>query len=346
MRSALHFFAAAAAAAVLCGCGESVASKEASERQSAAYRNAEADYKAGRLDEAVEGFRKVVRTVPGAFSAHFQLAVLLQDYKKDYIGAIEHYREYVAMRPGADKSAVAEGRMAVCRKMLANELAPGAGVMPGDTPEESAAKDRRIAAAQNENAKLKKDVAALERRLKAAETRNAELAARLKSAVSGEEPGAAAPAAPQPVRLPTEKELLEDDGDAPRDIAAEARKIGETGESGGDARAASLAEARALLAESEREDAAPSPAAPGGPKPAGGAAANSGASPLPGFGGRKPPALPPRPKTYAVQPGETLQAIALRFYGTRSAWERIREANKAKITTTGHVKAGDVLILP
>ena len=90
----------------------------------------------------------------------------------------------------------------------------------------------------------------------------------------------------------------------------------------------------------------PSPAAPGGPKPAGGAAANSCASLLPGFGGRKPPALPPRPKTYAVQPGETLQAIALRFYGTRSAWERIREANKAKITTTGHVKAGDVLILP
>ncbi len=53
-----------------------------------------------------------------------------------------------------------------------------------------------------------------------------------------------------------------------------------------------------------------------------------------------------RPKTYTVEPGDTLYSIARRFYGRKSAWTQIREANKATVSTDGKVRAGVELVLP
>ena len=53
-----------------------------------------------------------------------------------------------------------------------------------------------------------------------------------------------------------------------------------------------------------------------------------------------------RPETYVVQEGDTLYKIALKFYGKRSAWTRIRDANKAVISTDGRVNAGVTIKLP
>ena len=92
---------------------------EARERTSSAYAAAMDDLQAGRIDHAVEGFRKVIRDEPRSVSAHFQLATLLQDSKQDYIGAIAHYREYRALRPGADKASLAKDREALCERLIA-----------------------------------------------------------------------------------------------------------------------------------------------------------------------------------------------------------------------------------
>ena len=53
-----------------------------------------------------------------------------------------------------------------------------------------------------------------------------------------------------------------------------------------------------------------------------------------------------KPATYVVEEGDTLYKIALRFYGKRSAWQAIRDANKATVTTDGRIKAGQTLVLP
>ena len=62
----------------------------------------------------------------------------------------------------------------------------------------------------------------------------------------------------------------------------------------------------------------------------------------------EPPAdvKPTRPATYVVQEGESLYKIALKFYGRTSAWSRIRDANKAVISTDGRVRAGQKIVLP
>ena len=53
-----------------------------------------------------------------------------------------------------------------------------------------------------------------------------------------------------------------------------------------------------------------------------------------------------RPETYEVQEGDTLYKISMRFYGTIRAWRKIRDANKALISTDGRVQAGDTIRLP
>lgn len=62
---------------------------------------------------------------------------------------------------------------------------------------------------------------------------------------------------------------------------------------------------------------------------------------------KKPKAKPmEHPATYTVEEGDTLYAIAKRFYGSISAWKAIQSANKALISADGRVRAGDVLTLP
>ena len=53
-----------------------------------------------------------------------------------------------------------------------------------------------------------------------------------------------------------------------------------------------------------------------------------------------------RPEYYVVQQGDTLRAIAKKFYGDKKEWIKIREANKARISTTGEIRAGERIRLP
>ena len=53
-----------------------------------------------------------------------------------------------------------------------------------------------------------------------------------------------------------------------------------------------------------------------------------------------------RPKVYVIQDGETLIAIARRFYGKASYWRQIQQANRAIISVDGKVKAGMEIKLP
>jgi nucleoid-associated protein YgaU len=52
------------------------------------------------------------------------------------------------------------------------------------------------------------------------------------------------------------------------------------------------------------------------------------------------------PRTYTVKPGDTLSAIAQRFYGSANKYDKIFEANKDKLSDPDHVRAGQELLIP
>jgi tetratricopeptide (TPR) repeat protein len=53
-----------------------------------------------------------------------------------------------------------------------------------------------------------------------------------------------------------------------------------------------------------------------------------------------------KPKTHIVQKGDTLQSLALKYYGTRSAWDKIYQANRNVLPSKDQLKIGQQLMLP
>jgi nucleoid-associated protein YgaU len=51
-------------------------------------------------------------------------------------------------------------------------------------------------------------------------------------------------------------------------------------------------------------------------------------------------------RVHVVQRGDTLQSLALRFYGTRSAWEKIYQANRNGLPSKDQLKIGQQLVIP
>ena len=51
-------------------------------------------------------------------------------------------------------------------------------------------------------------------------------------------------------------------------------------------------------------------------------------------------------RMHMVQRGDTLYALALKYYGTRSAWDRIYQANRSELASRDQLKVGQQLIIP
>jgi len=54
----------------------------------------------------------------------------------------------------------------------------------------------------------------------------------------------------------------------------------------------------------------------------------------------------PKPRTYKVQPGDTLSRIAKAVYGDSGKWEKIYTANQDKMRNENDLKAGQTIIIP
>jgi len=287
------------------------------ERGSRMYQAAAADYQAGRIDAAIDGFRAAVREDPANAEARFQLACLLHDTKKDPVGAYCAYLEYISQHPNGDKVPLAKNRLAMCERELAATLAEKHGVSGGKKAAEAAdalrgeakAAKERAAKAEGELAEAKRRIAALEEERK-----------RFLAMIKGE--GAESVTASAKPNVKEIKDLLDDDeGATPPPSAEDAAELRKD-------EAIELASTDSLLApRSAEETAALKKKAAAGKKDDNAAA-------------------PQRPETYEVREGDTLYKISMKFYGTIRAWRQIRDANKALISTDGRVKAGDTIRLP
>ena len=329
-------------ACVLAGCdrARSLSEIEEQERSGRLYRNAMDDYRAGRLDAAIKGFERVVLDEPKSYSAHFQLATLLHDVRKDYIGAIAHYRAYLALRPASDKATVAVDRVKLCETLLAAEIVKKAAVGPDTIKEENKRLTGERDALAQKVRKLEVSLAEANKTISGLKKDN-ESQHNIIAKLTADDIGAAPTSAKQALaelrameaeaarrgNRPTDAELLDDDDDSAGDRIR---------------RSADIAK---LRAEAEREDKADSDN-----RYAHSVVTNKSTSSIGGmFGGggrKKKPSMPAHPETYTVQEGDTLYRISTRFYGNSAKWRAIRELNKATISTDGRLRVGQVIRLP
>ena len=294
------------------------------ERSSGTYQSAMADYNAGRMKQAIEGFKKVCMQEPANASARFQLACLLQEEGKDMLGAVCAVREFQDQQPKSDRAKLARDRMLICEKQLARDLAEkhslsaNAAAYARETEEVRKA----LKAAEARNVKLQDDLAQAMRRVAALDQENVRLKDAMKEDSAGNEAAGRRD-------LKDAKALLDDGEETDRiklssDIAS--LKAEEKVEQ---AISSSLLPAQEKGAKEKRD-------------------ADAAARESKKVAEREARTLlhEKRPEFYVVQDGDTLYKIATRFYGTYTAWRRIREANKALISVDGRVKTGDKLRLP
>lgn len=278
-----------------------------SERGNRTYQAAMADYSAGRLDKAIAGFEKVLRDDPANTSARFQLACLQQDKLHDYLAAICNYREYMMQSPSSEKADVARERARICERELASALAKKMNVADGAAVlRENERLKASVKSLTEENARLKNAVEELRKNVDVSR-RESENLRRLVSSVGGDD------AKSKPLALPSDRDLLDEDEQDDFD------------------RVKFSADVKSLL-DDEKSETTETPFKVVEKKHDG-----------------KPAAEPPhekRPETYVVQEGDTLYKLAIRFYGVRSAWTKIRDANKTEISTDGRVRAGQTIRLP
>ena len=345
------------------------------------YTNATDDLQAGRMDAAIKGFERVVLKEPESYSAHFQLATLLQDVRKDYIGAIAHYRSYLALRPASDKATVAQDRMKLCETLLSAEVLRKAG---GSASGKLAADNEKLAAARDsleaqvkkletELERAKKDIARLEsesasksrllRKLSEADDVRASKTSAVKEALA--EIRTEREEAQRRRLKPTDAELLDepDDGSATEDrirTSQDVRKLkSELAAMDRDGRPRKLDVSSAKL-----DDVSPVPSRPdaGGAVRSAAEKSDSGQDVSKAKKSGKPSSLDAvlgsatqkkpkataggRPETYTVQQGDTLFIISKRFYGAPNKWKAILNANRAMIAPDGRLRAGQVIKLP
>jgi nucleoid-associated protein YgaU len=342
----------------LLGCSQAVDTPSSSVRA-----NAMEDYQAGRFDAAIAGFEHVLKSDPKDYLAHFQLATLLQEQRKDYLGAIVHFRLYLDLRPADDKTTLAADRIEDCKNMLLGEQTRKKGGTSAKAAETTAA-DKKQA---EENARLSKEVARLRDENKnlryllsslgeASKGRASAMTAEVKKMladlrVSDDE---------EPRRksiIPTDRELLDDDGEggpvvASPEVKDQISKV-KREETSGPARPTPIKQPALPPDEFSGAprppiikkppiivDNSPEP----DPKPVPGGARGGALDGLLG-GGKKPPAAA-RPSVYVIQSGDNLMNIAMRFYGSRSKWRDIQKANMTTIPADGRVKAGQTIKLP
>ncbi|MEI8242494.1 MAG: LysM peptidoglycan-binding domain-containing protein [bacterium] len=334
MRAPLHLVLGAAIT-LLAGCERTVtvANEDARDRDNPLIRRAMEREQIGDFDSAIKAYEAVLLETPKLVSAHFHLALLLQDYRKDYMGAIYHYRQYEQLRPDSEKKALLRDRTRICQQSLVAQLLSSGDVAISRKQLELVGEidklNKRLSQAEGEKSALKEQKDAVERLLaeqKSETERLRRLLDRMLPTSTGEEPrprsvlprldpiGSAPPpshisAPPPPILRPAAAEPIPEPPAATKPAAT----------------TASPEPPPLLLA----------------PAPPAITAENDPASAHPASA-----PISAATRTYAVQPGDSVYRIAERVYGDPEQWKRIRDANKDRLGPSNQLRAGQILVIP
>lgn len=354
------------------GCEKSgIAADENAERGSALYRKAFEAEQSGDLKEAIRLYNRVLIEEPKSFSAHFQLATLLHDHAEDYIGAIYHYKQYLYLRPEAEKSRLAQDRIRIAEQLLAPQILRKVGdsiqgLSQAHLLKENERLNRIITTLEGEKSVIveSKEAADKERAtLRADNVRLREILQKMRiqdpASVSSEplsqRAGDAVNAAEQ------EKPIVRSDSKSLRALREEALAIAKSGAPTTGRKPlvdvpsteAVLKKVQTKLAgepESPTHSANPGTASKTEQPERSDKLDKSSLSALSLFGKEEKKEKGAKSggeqKTYVVQPGDTLFRVAEKFYGDATHWKRIRDANRTRIDPDGRIRAGQIIIVP
>ena len=314
---------------LLSGCQRSnVTEQDARDHENPLIRRALEREQVGDLDGAIQTYEQVLQESPKLASAHFHLALLLQDYRKDYMGAIYHYRQYERLRPDSEKKKLLHDRTGVCQQLLVAQMLSNGDVAISRKQIELVAEidklNKRLSQTEGEKATLTEQKTALEQQLvdqKSEIDRLRRLLDRVIPSGTSDEPR---PRSVLP-RLDPNNSLL-----SPSPVTAPSQNTpSET---------------------TPEPPVAPKPVAPPVTPPPPPLLKPAAPAPV----AESEPATP-RPvaapitaatRTYVVQPGDSVYRIAERVYGDPMQWKKIRDANKDRLGPDNQVRAGQVLVLP
>jgi tetratricopeptide (TPR) repeat protein len=79
----------------------------------------------GDVDGAVKLYQRAIDEDPDNALAHLDVGILLHDQVRDHVGAIYHYRRYLALRPDTEKKEMIEYRIRVAEQLFAAQLLAG-----------------------------------------------------------------------------------------------------------------------------------------------------------------------------------------------------------------------------
>ncbi len=137
---------------ILSGCGPNTGALDRAEARDPLVRKARARAEQGDSDGALACLNRALEKRPDLAQAHLEAALLYDDVQKDYVRAIYHYQRYLDLRPASDKQEMIREMIRKARLAFAGSLADQ---VPGLSD--------RIAALQEENARLKNELQAARR---------------------------------------------------------------------------------------------------------------------------------------------------------------------------------------
>jgi|LSQX01.1.fsa_nt_gb tetratricopeptide (TPR) repeat protein len=134
----IGLFAAALLLAGGAGCKQ--VSSDAREARQRHMRRALAAKQRNDIDEASAWCRRALEKDPKLALAHRELALILDNYYEDYVGAIYHYERYLELRPETPNREAVEELIRHCRMTFASQ----AGAMPQEWQRDLQVRNDRI----------------------------------------------------------------------------------------------------------------------------------------------------------------------------------------------------------
>jgi len=132
------------AAVLFSGCSRQVASLDDSDFRDPMIRKAQSKVRQGDKEGAVDCLNRALGRRPDLAQAHLSLALLYDDYKKDYVRAIYHYERYLELRPAAQKRGLIEDLIRKAKMSFSASLS-----------EQFSETGKKMQALEEENSRLK-----------------------------------------------------------------------------------------------------------------------------------------------------------------------------------------------
>jgi len=356
---------------LVCGTGclkSSVGDDETSERNTTLYRQAFAAEQSGDIEEAIRLYNRVLIEEPKSFSAHFQLATLLQDHKEDYVGAIYHYNQYLYFRPESDKNTLAQERIRIAEQLLAPQILRKVGdsvqgISQAHLLKENDRLNRIITSLEGEKSVLVEAKTRAEKDAETLRSENArlrEILGKMRTDETDASSSSLLKRVEAAVRKGNEDVSPSDklNGKSLKALREEASALAGEGAQKSATDRKPLVDVPSTdevlkkvqtrltgeVATSATEQKADQP---GKQQVKPEKFDRSSLSAL-GFGrnDKKSAKAGGEPRTYVVQPGDSLFRVAEKFYGDSTHWKKIRDANRTRIDPDGRIRAGQILVIP